>query len=73
MDELVRSELDSGLRVADVLATIKPLADSVLDTPGLTTDGEEAFLGALDALMGNCRTEQRYIDSAPVAIGKPDA
>ena len=68
MDELVRLELQAGLRVKDVFDAVNPLVDLILETPGLTDDGEEAFLGALDALIGNCRADQCYKDvsSPPV-------
>lgn len=62
MDRLVRAELAAGRRVQDVYVGLGPLVDPVLDTPGLTEDGEEAFLGTLDALTGNCDSDQWYAD-----------
>lgn len=62
MDQLVRQELAAGRTVAEIVADVSPLVDDVLALPGLTDDGEEAFLGTLDALLGNCRADQCYTD-----------
>jgi len=60
MDRLVRMELAAGRLVDELVDAIRPLVDSALDTPGLTEDGEEAFLGTLDALMGNCHRDHCF-------------
>ena len=60
LDDLVRAELAAGRKVKEILASINPLVDTVLETPGLTEDGEEALLDTLDALNGNCRSDQCY-------------
>ncbi len=70
MDELVRAELAAGRKVREVFDAVGPLVDAVLDTPGLTADGEEAFLGALDALTGGCHPDSNYTD--PPTNGRPD-
>ena len=62
MDEIVRTEMSAGHKVRAILDAINPLIDTVLDTPGLTPDGEEAFLGTLDALTGDCDPDQCYYD-----------
>src|SRR5438094_284688 len=62
LDRLVRAEIAAGWKVKDIFDAINPLVDHVLDTPGLTDNGEEAFLGTLDALTGNCRADQCYYD-----------
>ena len=71
IDRLVRAELAAGRRVGDVLEDLRPHVDTVLDTPGLTEDGEEAFLGALDALSGNCHPDCRYTDPPATTDGPP--
>src|SRR5689334_21208889 len=60
MDRLVRAELNVGRLVDQIFDALNPLVDEVLDTPGLSKDGEEAFLGTLDALTGNCHRDQCY-------------
>ena len=67
MDCLVQTELNSGQKVVQVFDEIKLFVDQTLDLPDLTEDAEEAFLGTLDALSGNCRTEQCYRD-APISL-----
>lgn len=62
MDRLVRAELAGGRRVRDIVAEVGPLVDPVLETPGLTEDGEEAFLQTLSALLGQCPRSQAYQD-----------
>jgi hypothetical protein len=62
MDALVRAELAGGRVVRAVFDDLRPLVDDVLDTPGLTAGGEEAFLGTLDALTGDCHPSQHYRD-----------
>lgn len=63
MDQIIRAELNSGRTVASVLDDLRPWVDETIELEGLTEDGEEAFLGSLDALSGNCHTSQRYHDS----------
>jgi len=60
MDRVVRAELTAGRLVKDVFEDIRPHVQDVLDTPSLSEDGEEAFLGTLDALAGFCRADQVY-------------
>lgn len=67
MDGLVRAELAAGRSVDSLIAELNPLVDDALDTPGLTRDGREAFLGTLDRLTGDCVPEQHYHD-LPVAF-----
>ncbi|MCE9567598.1 MAG: hypothetical protein K8U57_36825 [Planctomycetes bacterium] len=62
LDQLVRTELSAGRKVKEVFEAINPFVDEALDTPDLTEDGEEAFLGTLDALTGNCHRDCQYID-----------
>lgn len=62
LDRLIQNELSTGRKVKEILEEMKPLIDEVLATPGMNEDGEEAFLGTLDALLGNCRKEQSYSD-----------
>jgi hypothetical protein len=70
MDRLIRAELDAGRKVKEIFEELRPLVDSVLETSGLTDDGEEAFLGTLDALSGNCHSNSQYRDASPgVDIG----
>jgi hypothetical protein len=84
MDTLVRGEMAAGRQVLEVFDQLRPLVDAVLlDTPGLTEDGEEAFLGTLDALTGNCHPDCCYYDSPgpshtngtgrPVAVRPPES
>jgi hypothetical protein len=70
MDRVVRAELTAGRLVKDVFEDIRPHVEQLLDMPDLTEDGEEAFLGTLDALTGNCRADQVYRDT-PVAAVAP--
>ena len=65
LDALVRAALAAGRTVAQVLDAVRPHADAVLAAPGLTPDGEEAFLGTLDALTGDCHHSQHYRDPDP--------
>ncbi|HET6573983.1 MAG TPA: hypothetical protein VFG68_10305 [Fimbriiglobus sp.] len=62
MDDLVRAEMAAGRRVKVIFDDINPLVNTVLDTPGLTADGEDAFLGTLDALTGGCHPDSNYYD-----------
>lgn len=62
MDDLVRAEMTAGRKVREIFDDINPLVNTVLDIPGLTEDGEEAFLGTLDALTGNCHRDSCYYD-----------
>lgn len=79
IDRLVRAELDSGRTTGQVFDAIRPLVDPALKTPGLTEDGEEALLGALDALTGACHPDCQYTDpprpagpNVPGGLGSPD-
>jgi hypothetical protein len=72
MDELVRAEMAAGRRVNDIFESLRPLADDVLETPSLSADGEEAFLGTLDALTGMCHTDCQYSDPPDLAPHAPD-
>jgi hypothetical protein len=62
LDRLVREEMGAGRRVKEIFEAINPLIDAALETPGLTQDGEEAFLGTLDALTGDCHRDCQYKD-----------
>lgn len=62
MDQLVRGEMAAGVRVADIFSALDSLLDEALATPGLTEDGEEALLGTVDALTGNCHRDCQYYD-----------
>lgn len=62
MHNLVRNEMDAGLKVKEVFDSINPLVAEALDTPRLTENGEEALLGTLDALTGNCHRDCQYKD-----------
>ncbi len=62
MDELVRAEMAAGHKVKEIVEQFKPVVDNALETQGLSEDSEEALLGTLDALMGSCRADQRYVD-----------
>lgn len=72
MDQLVRQEMASGRRVREIIEQFKPIVDDALDTPDLSEDGEEAILGTLDALMGNCRADQRYVDPPNTTLPTED-
>jgi hypothetical protein len=62
MDRLVRAEMGAGRKVKEIFDSISPLVDEALEIEGLTEDGEEAFLGTLDALTGNCHRDCQYKD-----------
>ena len=62
MDRLVRVELASGRTTSQIVGDIRPYIDAALETPGLSEDGQEAFLSTLDALTGDCRADQCYQD-----------
>lgn len=62
MDTIIRSEMAAGRKVREIFDEINPHVDAVLDTPGLTEEGEEAFLGTLDALTGDCHRNCQYYD-----------
>ena len=62
MHDLVRNEMRAGLKVKEVLDSINPLVAEALDLPDLSEDGEEALLGTLDALTGNCHRDCQYKD-----------
>lgn len=79
LDDLVRAELAGGRTVNDIFEELNAMANQVLDIPGLTEDGEDAFGDTLDALTGNCRQDRQYHDSprsaapvAPAASTSPD-
>jgi hypothetical protein len=67
MDRLVRAEQAAGRKVTDIIEQFRPLVDEALDTPDLSEDGEEAILGTLDALTGDCHRSQCYTDPPDVA------
>ena len=71
MDELVRSELAAGHKVNDIIESLRPLIDDVLDTPSLSEAGDEAFLGTLDKLTGDCHRDCRYVDPPDVTPTAP--
>jgi hypothetical protein len=71
MDRLVRAEMAAGRKVDDVFNDLNPLTDAALDAPGMTDDGEEAYLGTLDALTGGCHPDSCYTD--PTAHPRPPA
>ena len=62
MHDLVRNEMSAGRKVKEVLDSINPLVAEALDLPDLSEDGEEALLGTLDALTGNCHRDCQYKD-----------
>ena len=62
LHDLVRNEMGAGLKVKEVFDSINPLVAEALDLPELTVDGEEALLGTLDALTGNCHRDCQYKD-----------
>ena len=65
MDALVQAELSAGRSVDSLIAELNPLIDDTLNTPGLTKDGREAFIGTLDRLTGDCDPDQWYQDRPP--------
>lgn len=67
MDRLVRAELAAGRRVRAVYNDLYPFHDALDDARDLTGDAEEAFLGTLDSLSGNCLREQCYEDPPEAA------
>jgi len=66
MDQLVRTEMAAGRKVLHIFDDLNQSVDEILDTPGLTEDGQEAFLGTLDALTDGCHPKCRYIDTPNV-------
>jgi hypothetical protein len=76
IDRLVRGELGAGRTTAQVFDNLQSWVDEAVQFPGLTEDGEEALLGALDALTGNCHRDCQYHDpprpAAPVVPASPD-
>jgi hypothetical protein len=62
IDRLVVTELSAGRSTRQVFDEMNPLVDRVLETPGLTEDGEEALWGTLDALTGDCHPDCQYKD-----------
>jgi hypothetical protein len=62
IDRLVREELDAGRTTKQVFNEINPMLHEARRTPGLSEDGEEALFGVLDALTGNCLSDQCYQD-----------
>ena len=73
LDRLIHEELTAGRTVRELIAAIRPVLDDVLDTPGLTADGEQAFLQTLDALSGDCHPDSRYRDTPTVSVAPPSA
>jgi hypothetical protein len=72
IDRLIRAELGSGRTTGQVFDDLQAILDAALELPGLTEDGEEALLGALDALTGNCHRDCQYHDPPrPAAPGVP--
>jgi hypothetical protein len=74
LDDLVRAELAGGRTVIDIFEELNAMANQVLDIPGLTEDGEDAFGDTLDALTGNCPRDGQYHDlprPATAAIPAP--
>src|SRR4051812_1182491 len=79
IDRLVRAELAGGRTTGQVFDGLQPPGDGALDSRGLSEDGEEALLGALDALTGDCPPDCRYHDvpapggpTFPAATGSLD-
>jgi hypothetical protein len=72
MDQLVRAEMTAGRRVREIFDDINPLIDEALGTPGLTGDGEEALLGTLDALTGDCHRDCQYKDPPDAVLPVED-
>lgn len=62
LDELVRAEMSTGRKVAEIADDFIKVVDAVWETPGLSEDGHDAFGDALDALTGNCSSESCYQD-----------
>lgn len=62
IDRLVRAELDAGRTTRQIFDELQNQLASARSTPGLTEDGEEAILGVMDALIGNCHIECQYHD-----------
>ncbi len=60
IDSLIRSELSDGRTTKAIHAELFPLVREARRTPGLTEDADEALLGSLDALTGNCHPDCRY-------------
>lgn len=76
MERLVLAEMASGRKVLEIFEAINLMLHEVLETPGLSEDGEEAILGTMDKLTGDCLESQCYRDLpvGPVqANGKPAA
>ena len=71
IDALIRAELAAGRRTREVHDALLPLVPTARRTPGLTPDGEEALLGALDALTGNCHPDCCYTDTADARPAVP--
>jgi hypothetical protein len=62
IDVLIRAELANGRRTQAIYDELLPLVPSVRKTPGFTPDADEALLGTLDALTGNCHPDSCYVD-----------
>ena len=75
IDRLIREELATGQSTKQIHDEIFPLVKEARKTHGFTVDADEALLGALDALTGNCHPDCQYKDSmatqsAEVTIAK---
>jgi len=65
LNEIVRAELAGGRTTKQVLAEFANFADRVWDLTGISEDGKDSFGDTLDALNGNCRSDQCYRDIPP--------
>jgi hypothetical protein len=60
IDQLIRLELADGRTTASVHEELLPLVKPLRSTRTLSEDAEEALLGALDGLLGNCHPQCDY-------------
>lgn len=65
LDEIVRAEMASGRTTKQISADFATYADRIWDLKGISEDGKDAFGDTLDALNGNCRSDQCYRDTPP--------
>lgn len=72
LDELVRAELALGRTTKQISAEIATFADRVCDLTGISEDGKDAFGDTLDALNGDCRSDQCYQDTPPSLPTEPE-
>jgi hypothetical protein len=70
MDELVRAEQAAGRKVKDIHDELRALVEQVRSLDNPTEDADDAMMDTLDALVGNCRSEDRYVDppDSPIPI-----